>query len=266
MSDEFHILIVEDNEADFALIERALRRAEKRCLCRRVQGRQELEVALEEREWDAILSDYHVPGLLFEDTLSLIASRWQETPIILVSGEIGEEKAVELLKRGVWDFVLKDNMIRLVSVLERGLREAEESRLLKRTEQALRESLERDYDLVENSQDFICTHDLEGNLLSVNAAAERMTGYPKEMLLGRNLADLITRQGHAGLAAYLNEIRTTGVAHGQMCIRTASGKACWLEFNNTLRTEGVPVPVVRGMAHDITGRRAAEAKIKQLTH
>ena len=176
MDDALRILVIEDSQADFVLIERELGRSGRRLECRRVQSRHELETALALR-WDAVLADYSVPGMRFEDSLALIGSRLPDIPIILVSGSIGEETAVELLRLGVWDFVLKERMTRLLSVLERSLGEAEEARHLQRVEQALRESRERDYDLIENSRDFICTHDLEGNVLSVNAAVARASGY-----------------------------------------------------------------------------------------
>ena len=264
MDDALRILVIEDSQADFVLIERELGRSGRRLECRRVQSRHELEAALALR-WDAVLADYSVPGMRFEDSLALIGSRLPDIPMILVSGSIGEERAVELLRLGVWDFVLKDNTTRLLSVLERCLHEAEEARRLQRVEQALRESRERDYDLIENSRDFICTHDLEGNVLSVNAAVVRATGYPKEALLGKNLADFLSLANRAGFAAYLNEIRSTGSARGRMRVRTASGEMRWWEYDNSLRTEGVTVPVVRGMAHDVTERLAAEARVEQLT-
>ena len=126
---------------------------------------------------------------------------------------------------------------------------------------SLRASEDRYRDLVENSQDLICTHDLDGKLLSVNAAAVRLTGYAREALLRMNMADLLTRGTRDGFAAYLDEIRTTGAAHGFMRIRTAGGETRWWEYHNTVRTQGVAAPVVRGMAQDITERKQAEAAL-----
>ncbi len=130
----------------------------------------------------------------------------------------------------------------------------------KRIEAALRESEDRYRDLVENSRDLICTHDLEGHLLSVNEAAVRLTGYPRATLLQMDMADLLAPEVRGGFAAYLQSIRATGRASGLMRIRVASGEIRYWEFDNTLRTEGVAVPVVRGMAQDVTeARRAKEA-------
>ncbi len=137
---------------------------------------------------------------------------------------------------------------------------------LEATNRKLRESEERYRDLVENSHDLICTHDLDGKLLTVNAAVARLSGYSREALLSMNLADLLTRGARDRFAAYLAEIRSTGAARGLLHIRTAGGETRWWEYDNTLRTEGVPAPVVRGMAHDVTERRAADARIQRLNN
>ena len=129
---------------------------------------------------------------------------------------------------------------------------------LRSVEAALAASEDRYRDLVENSQDLICTHDLEGRLLSVNATAARVTGYSREALLTMNLADLISPNARDGFATYLEKIRTKGAASGQMCISTKAGKTRWWEYHNTLRTEGVADPLVRAMAQDITERKQME--------
>ena len=132
-----------------------------------------------------------------------------------------------------------------------------------RAQQALSESEARYRDLVENSYDLMCTHDLEGKLLSMNAAAVRLTGYSSEALQRMNLADLLEPATRDLFAAYLSEIRTQGAASGVMRIRTASGEVRWWEYHNTLRTADVAVPMVRGTAQDITERKRAEAAMRE---
>jgi len=132
----------------------------------------------------------------------------------------------------------------------------------RRAEHALRASEDRYRDLIENSQDLICTHDLNGQLLSVNAALVRASGYSQEALLGMNMADLLTQGARPGFTGYLVEIATSGRARGVIHVRTAGGEARWWEYDNSLRTEGVAAPVVRGVAHDVTELRRAESARK----
>ncbi|HEX7501938.1 MAG TPA: PAS domain S-box protein, partial [Acidobacteriota bacterium] len=128
----------------------------------------------------------------------------------------------------------------------------------KRSEDALRESEERYRDLVENSQNLICTHDLQGKLLSVNQAAARLTGYSTKDLLRMNMEELLVPKARRLFKAYLTEILEKGHSRGIMWIQTASGETRYWEYDNTLRSKGVSVPVVRGLAHDITERIQAE--------
>ena len=132
----------------------------------------------------------------------------------------------------------------------------------KLAEETLRESENRYRDLVENSQDLICTHDLEGNLLSVNEAPVRALGYSREVLFHANMRDLLAPEQRDKFGAYLKEIKEKGRASGILQIKTSSGEIRYWEYNNTLRTEGVAVPIVRGIAHDVTERRTAELALR----
>jgi len=132
---------------------------------------------------------------------------------------------------------------------------------LSAAETALRESEDRNRDLVEHSRDLICTHDLDGRLLWVNTAAVQISGYSRETLLAMNMADLLTLGSRAGFAAYLAEIQSKGEASGLMRVRTATGETRWWEYHNTLRADGVAAPVVRGMVQDVTERKRGEQQL-----
>jgi PAS domain S-box-containing protein len=131
--------------------------------------------------------------------------------------------------------------------------------------EALSESEDRYRDLVENSQDLICTHDLEGKILSMNKTAVRLTGYPLKDLLGMNLADLLIPDVRHLFKAYMAEIQSKGWSRGTMRVQTASGEPRYWEYYNTLRTKGVTVPIVRALGHDITERERAE-KIQRVQY
>ena len=131
------ILLIEDEEADYLLIARHLRTNGLTATLRWAKDGPELAAALEAGGWDLVLSDYKVIGLDFKDTLRLLNSRFPHVPVLLVSGSIGEETAVELLKSGVTDFILKDRLARLIPAIERSLNEAAEKRKRKEAEEQL---------------------------------------------------------------------------------------------------------------------------------
>ncbi|HRQ24103.1 MAG TPA: PAS domain S-box protein, partial [Anaerolineales bacterium] len=132
----------------------------------------------------------------------------------------------------------------------------------RKVEQALLESESMYRDLVESSQHLICTHDLEGNLLSVNEAAVKLTGYSRKDLLGMNLRDALVSPSLEGFDIYLARIGKRGRAHGEMHIRTANGEARIWEYYNTLKTDGVETPIVRGTARDITEQKQVEEALQ----
>ncbi len=134
---------------------------------------------------------------------------------------------------------------------------------LRQTEAALRESEVHARDLIENSQDLICTQDLEGNLLTVNEASVTLTGFSRTALLKMNVADLLAPEVRDRFGDYLAKLLATGRASGLMKIRTASGETrCW-EYSNSLRTQGVSVPVIRGTARDVTAAWQARVKLRE---
>ena len=132
----------------------------------------------------------------------------------------------------------------------------------KRTEAALRASEERYRDLVDNSREVIATYDLAGNFLSVNETAVQSTGYSAETFLKMNLADLVAAENRHRVPEFLSTLREVGWASGIIRIQTANGERRTWEHTTTLRTAGVPVPVVRGMALDITERLRSERALR----
>jgi len=131
-------------------------------------------------------------------------------------------------------------------------------------EDKLRESEDRYRDLVEHSQDLICTHDLEGRILSANPWAATVLGYAPEELLRMNFRDLLVPEIRDEFGRYLDEIRTHGTAQGMLRVQSRNGDRLLWEYKNTLRTEGLAEPIVRGMAHDVTERKRAEREKRNL--
>jgi PAS domain S-box-containing protein len=133
----------------------------------------------------------------------------------------------------------------------------------KQAEEALRESEERYRELVESSLDLICTHDLDGLILSANRAAMTLMGYKSQRYAGgTNVREILAPEVRDQFDDYLKRIRDEGFASGLMLVRTRTGERRIWEYHNTLRTQGVSEPVVRGMARDITERRRANHSLR----
>jgi PAS domain S-box-containing protein len=132
----------------------------------------------------------------------------------------------------------------------------------RRVERALRESEDRYRDLVEHSEDLICTHDLSGRLLSANSGLARILGYTADEFLRLNVRDLVRPEDSGKFDEYLATVRRDGVAKGRMSVLTRNGARRVWEYHSSLRTDGVQTPIVRGVAHDITDRFLAEKALK----
>jgi len=127
----------------------------------------------------------------------------------------------------------------------------------------LRENEEHYRDLVENSLDLICTHDLNGLLLSVNLAAARALGYEPGELVNRNVREFLSPKSHAEFDVFLATMREKRTSAGFMRLRTRSGETRIWRYTSTLRTEGVPAPIVRGVAHDLTDILQAQKALRK---
>ena len=112
-------LIVEDSELDEELLLRQLAKADYDVQSIRVQTAADMEKALAEREWDIILSDYAMPGFTGLDALRVLKESGRDIPLIIISGTIGEDVAVEAMRVGVDDYLIKGNLTRLAPAIER---------------------------------------------------------------------------------------------------------------------------------------------------
>lgn len=128
---------------------------------------------------------------------------------------------------------------------------------------ALQENEDWYRDLVEHSHDLLCIHDLQGRLLSVNPSPARVLGYSVEELLQIPMREIIAPEFRPYFDAYLAQVARQGEASGLMAVMTRTGERRVWEFHNTLRTEGVATPIVRGLAHDVTEKRQAERELRQ---
>lgn len=131
-------------------------------------------------------------------------------------------------------------------------------------EEKIWQSEDRYRDIVENSADLICTHDLEGIILSANPASARLLGYELDELIGKSLRDFMVPQVRGYFKYYIKRLIKHGSASGLLLMQTKEGVRRIWEYQNSVRSEGVEQPVVRGMARDVTERKQAEDEIRRL--
>src|SRR5690349_5702986 len=132
------ILLVEDNENDAMLLEMELERGGYEPLCHRVETAEEMSLALEREKWDVVIADYRMPRFNGMAALGLVKERGLDLPFIIVSAYITDDAAVEAMKAGAHDYVMKDNLKRLGPAVQRELREAEERRQRRQSEERLK--------------------------------------------------------------------------------------------------------------------------------
>ena len=175
MGEPLRLLLVEDSEDDAALLLRELRRGGYDPHCERVDTAGDMEAALDERTWDLVIADHSMPAFSSSAALELLRGKgFVDVPFIIVSGQIGEDAAVAAMKAGAHDYIMKNNLTRLNSAIERELREAESRRERRRAEEALRVSETRFRLMIEQSPLSIQIFSPDGRTVRVNRAWERL--------------------------------------------------------------------------------------------
>lgn len=185
------VLIAEDSEDDAALLVHELRRGGFEPVYELIQTPEAMERALTDSEWDVIVSDYRMPRFDALQALDIFRRSGSEIPFIVVSGQVGEETAVEVMRAGAHDFLTKDSLARLCPAVERSLEEVRERREHRSAAQALRETEERYRVVAETASDAIVMIDASSQVLFVNEPAEQVFGYSREEMLGNKLTMLM---------------------------------------------------------------------------
>lgn len=171
------VLIVDDSEDDTNLIIRKLRVGGYEPEWERVDTFQAMKSALDREIWDVILCDYKMPNFSASAALSLIQEKNIDVPFIIVSGAIGEDTAVESMKSGAHDFLMKDKLAKLVVTIEREIREAQNRREKRATQEKLLMSEENFRHSLENSPMGVRIVTLEGETIYANKEILNMYGY-----------------------------------------------------------------------------------------
>lgn len=252
-------LVIEDDPADFMLLERFLRGHGPVAACSRIDTDAALDEAMEADDWDVVIADYLVPGMTFLESLQRIQARHPDLPVILLSGSIGEERAVDLLNAGARDFVLKDHLCRLGPTLQRCLDEVEMRRARRAAEAALAKSEAQYRAFIETAADGFWMLDGEGRILVVNEAYVRRSGYSRDELLRMRIADLEASESPAQVRAHIEKVRRNGSDLFETRHITRSGEIWPVEVNASYWPEAGGR--FFGFLRDISERKRTEAAL-----
>lgn len=186
MDKPIRVLIVDDSEDDGLLLVRNLKNGGFSPSYEQVDTSEAMSKALDNQTWDVILCDNSMPTFDAASALELYKDKGLDLPFIIVSGTIADETAVAAMKAGAHDYIMKGNLARLSSAIDRELREAKNRQERKITEIQLRKSEEKYRALFEDSRDAIYLNNQEGELIDFNLSTLELFGYSREEMLGIN--------------------------------------------------------------------------------
>jgi PAS domain S-box-containing protein/putative nucleotidyltransferase with HDIG domain len=260
-------LIIEDSEDDSLLVVRVLQKGGYDLEYERVETADAMREALERGAWDIIISDYNMPHFSGYAALELYKERGFDIPFIIVSGVIGEEIAVAAMVSGAHDYVMKNNLPRLIPAIQRELRDAESRKERKQVVEELCRTNELLTSIVENIPNMIFLKDAKDlRFVRFNQAGEDLLGYSRKDLLGKNDYDFFPKE-QADLFTQIDR----EVLRGNKVVDIPEEH---LQTRNngvrTLHTQKVPILDVKGepayllgISADITAHKLAEEHLKE---
>ena len=258
-------LIVEDSEDDALLLIRRLKKGGYNPVYERLETATAMKKALKEKQWDIILCDYKMPKFSGPSAIAVLKEMNIDIPLIIVSGNISEETAVECMRLGAQDYIMKSNLSRLCPAIARELEDAKVRNEQKNTEDKLRHEEQRLGAFVDHSLDIIVIMNREGIITYINPAVERVLGFTVEERIGAKGFELIHPDDMKFLTDSFNTLaRDTNspVIQDEMRLRHKDGSWRTLEAvgSNLINNNIVESIIVN--YRDITERKQAEKSLR----
>ena len=265
MNKPVDVLIVEDSEDDAKLALRALRGGGFEPTYRRVQTAAELETALAEKAWDAVLSDFNMPGFTGMDALGIFRAAGLDIPFILISGAIGEDTAVEAMKAGASDYVMKKTLARLASALKRELIETQMRAAHRQAQRELVESEQRLRTIIETEPECVKLVSPEGVLLEMNAAGLAMLEADSlAAVRSRTLLDFVVPEYRAAFAALHKRVIRGESGMLEFEVIGLKGGRRWLETHAApLGGANGEAAMLLGITRDISERKRVTEELRE---
>jgi PAS domain S-box-containing protein len=267
MKSPIRVLIIEDNEDDTILEIDALVSGGFNIDYERIETREALMRALHEKTWDCIISDFAMPQFTGLEALEELKKSGMDIPFILISGTIGEETAVSAMKAGASDYIMKNNLNRLIPAFERELRESESRKQKRQAEAAIQFERILLRTLIDNLPDFIYVKDSDCRIIVANKSSVEFMGFTSEsQLIGKTDLDIFTDEnGNRGFAQDLAVVQTGfPILNREEEFVDARGMHRWLLTTKIpIYNEHGKISGLVGLKHDITIRKQIEFELKE---
>ena len=255
-------LLLEDSDDDALILVQQLRRGGYELEFERVETAAAFEQALDRGGWDLVFADYVLPGYGGLAALRAVQERGVDLPFIIVSGKIGEETAVEAMRAGAHDYVMKTNLVRLAPAVERELRESH----LRVDRQREQKQLALQSAALGAAANLILITDPVGRIEWVNDAFVNRTGYANDEAVGKTLQSLASDQGPDASAELLEVINAGETRHGEIIVREKDESLFTVMQTITpLKDEQGAVTHLLAIQEDVTEMRRATDALAERT-
>lgn len=269
---DLSVLVVEDSEADYELLLIALRRGGYLVDAQRVEDESEMRRALNAQHWDLVISDHRLPTFSAHEALQTLQSYALDIPFIIFSGAIGEDAAVDAMRAGADDYVLKDRLARLIPSIDRSIKAARVRANQRAAEAALRESEARLRGIAGNLPGMLFRLQTDTNgahpvFSYVSEGARLLFNTPAESLLGTPdiLAELVSTEDRLLLDMGLAQaaLARSGLRwEGRIAAERRAGCARWIQIDATPRQTDLQAFIVwDGLMVDITPLKDAHTQL-----
>ncbi len=252
------LLLVEDSDDDEILLLREFRKAGYEIVHQRVQSAAAMAAALQDVSWNVIISDFQMPQFSGLDALYILKASELDIPFIIISGAIGEETAVEAIRSGATDYLMKENLSRLIPSVERAIRETSNRRQRNLAERELEEMRLRMEGIIASAMDAIITIDQEHNIVLFNKAAEQLFAYKPEQVMGRNMNLLMPARFRKNHGRSVDVFGETGLTSRSMSPESSSVYG--------LKSNGHEFPIEASISQlEVNGQRFFTVIIRDIT-
>jgi len=263
--DPLRILILDDVPTDAELVKRELKKAEIAFTSRHVETRDSFLKELEDFSPDIVLSDYMMPQFTGREALELVKERYPSIPLIIVTGSMNEETAVECMKAGAVDYVIKENLIRLGQAVVGALEKKKLKDQKEKTEEALRESEKKYRTVMEANPDPVIVYDIEGNIVYLNPAFTHVFGWSYEERIGKKIDVFVPEKNWSETEMMIEKVLSGESFSGiESCRYTKEGKIIPVGISGAVYRdqEGNPVGNVVNL-RDITEEKKLQDQLSQ---